>query len=109
MNEFMKDYRAFVGSRPDKFYKATLFESGRILLGLNCLEPGQEQEVHTHEGQDKFYLVLEGEGEFLIAGEVQVGSEGSVSFAPAGLMHGVRNRGSRRLILLVGIAPWSEK
>ncbi len=34
------------------------------MLGLNCLEPGQEQRVHEHEDQDKFYFVLEGEGSF---------------------------------------------
>ena len=31
---FFRDYRDHVGSRHDKFYKATLFESPRLLLGL---------------------------------------------------------------------------
>jgi hypothetical protein len=39
----MIDYRYHTGARPDKFFKSTLFQSARLLLGLNCLEPGQEQ------------------------------------------------------------------
>ncbi len=68
--EEIKDYRDHVGSRLDKHYKTTLFQSERLMLGLNCLEPGQEQSVHAHTDQDKFYFVLEGEGLFTI-GEKQ--------------------------------------
>ncbi len=42
------DYREHVGSRPDKVFKSTLFEGERLMLGLNCLDPGQEQRIHTH-------------------------------------------------------------
>ena len=104
MTYFM-DYRAHVGARPDKFYKATLFQSERLLLGLNCLEPGQTQSVHTHDDQDKFYFVLEGEGEFVVGEERQRAGAGITVWAPAGVDHGVTNRGNVRLVLLVGIAP----
>lgn len=104
MTYFM-DYRAHVGARPDKFYKATLFQSERLMLGLNCLEPGQTQHVHTHADQDKFYLVLEGEGEFVVGEEAQRAGAGVTVWAPAGVDHGVTNRGEARLVLLVGIAP----
>ena len=40
------------GARPDKFYKTTLFRGDALLLGLNCLEPGQTQAVHDHADQD---------------------------------------------------------
>jgi hypothetical protein len=56
MSNFI-DYRDRVGSNPDKQFKATLFQSGRLMLGLNCLEPGQSQHAHTHADQDKFYFV----------------------------------------------------
>ncbi|MCC6190403.1 MAG: cupin domain-containing protein [Anaerolineales bacterium] len=95
-----------VGARPDKVYKSTLFESGRLLLGLNCLEPGQAQAPHTHDGQDKFYFVIEGEGDFLVGDEAQHAGPGSVVCAPAGVEHGVKNTAGTRLVLLVGIAPW---
>ena len=102
---YYMDYRALVGARPDKFYKATLFQSERLLLGLNCLEPGQTQHVHTHADQDKFYFVLEGEGEFTVGEETQTAGVGVTVWAPARVEHGVTNQGTARLVLLVGIAP----
>ena len=51
-----------------KMGKATLFESERILVGLNSFEPGQEHKLHAHAGMDKVYQVLEGSGVFLLEG-----------------------------------------
>jgi quercetin dioxygenase-like cupin family protein len=99
------DYRAHTGASPAKFFKATLFQSAQLLLGLNCLEPGQEQHVHTHAGQDKFYFVVEGTGAFTVGDEVREADEGWTVWAPADVPHGVRNAGAQRLVLLVGIAP----
>ena len=48
---FVKAVHDHVGSREDKFYKTTLFRSDALLLGLNCLEPGQIQQPHDHAGQ----------------------------------------------------------
>lgn len=42
MNLFA-DYRAHTGMHPEKFFKSTLFQSARLLLGLNCLGPGQSR------------------------------------------------------------------
>jgi quercetin dioxygenase-like cupin family protein len=99
------DYRAHTGSHPEKFFKSTLFQSPHLLLGLNCLEPGQTQSVHAHAGQDKFYFVVEGEGEFSVGAEKQTAGAGLVVWAPAGVDHGVTNTSDKRLVLLVGIAP----
>ena len=105
MEEIIKDYLDYVGSRPDKHYKATLFESENLMLGLNCLEPGQEQRIHEHEDQDKFYFVLEGEGSFKIGNEQVTAGFGKTVWAAAGVPHGVKNRGDQRLVILMGIAP----
>jgi quercetin dioxygenase-like cupin family protein len=99
------DYRDHVGANPAKFFKSTLFQSEQLLLGLNCLEPGQEQHVHTHAGQDKFYFVVEGTGTFTVGDEVREAGEGWTVWAPAEVPHGVTNTGTQRLVLLVGIAP----
>jgi quercetin dioxygenase-like cupin family protein len=103
------DYRTYTGTHPEKVFKSTLFQSERLLLGLNCLEPRQEQHVHTHAGQDKFYFVLEGTGTFTVGEEVQEAGEGVTVWAPANVPHGVSNSGTRRLVLLVGIAPAPTK
>jgi quercetin dioxygenase-like cupin family protein len=99
------DYRAHTGAHVEKFFKSTLFQSPRLLLGLNCLEPGQTQHTHTHDDQDKFYFVVEGAGAFTVGGEVQAAGTGTIVWAPAGVTHGVTNTGAVRLVLLVGIAP----
>jgi mannose-6-phosphate isomerase-like protein (cupin superfamily) len=93
------------GRRDDKEFKATLYESARLLLGVNCLEPGQAQKVHEHAGQDKFYAVQEGIGRFTVGTETFDAGPGDVVWAPAGIPHGVENRGRARLAILVGIAP----
>ncbi len=99
------DYRTQVGSDADRFFKTTLFASERLLLGLNCLEPGQAQKLHDHAGQDKFYFVIEGVAEFVVGSEQRVTGPGTVVWAPTGTPHGVTNHGAVQLVLLVGIAP----
>jgi mannose-6-phosphate isomerase-like protein (cupin superfamily) len=100
------DYRDHVGALPDKQFKSTLFRSPRLMLGLNCLSPGQEQTLHEHDGQDKFYFVVEGQGAFVVGGESRAAGPGHVVWAPAGVPHGVRNDTNERLVLLIGIAPF---
>ncbi len=103
--EFVTRVADHTGARPDKFYKATLFRGDALLLGVNCLEPGQAQAPHDHAGQDKFYYVVEGVGRFQVGDEHATARPGGVVWAPAGVVHGVVNEGDGRLTLLVGIAP----
>jgi quercetin dioxygenase-like cupin family protein len=102
---YFTHYQKHVGAHPSKFFKATLFTGPQLLLGLNCLEPGQSQPVHDHADQDKFYFVVEGEGEFVVGEERQAVGPGAVVWAPMGVAHGVTNAGAQRLVVLVGIAP----
>ena len=90
---------------PNKMGKATLFESARLLVGLNAFEPGQEHALHKHAGQDKVYHVIEGEGLFLLDGRELAMHEGDLLIAPEGIAHGVRNTGTRRLLVLAILAP----
>jgi quercetin dioxygenase-like cupin family protein len=91
--------------RPDKMGKATLFESPRLLVGLNCFEPGQEHVLHAHAGLDKVYQVLQGEGEFLLEGRALSMQAGVMLVAPEGVPHGIRNTGRDRLVVLAILAP----
>ena len=102
---FVKKVADYVGTKEEKFFKATLFRADTLMLGLNCLEPGQVQTPHIHDDQDKFYYVVEGNGRFWIGDERVQASVGEVVWAPAGVLHGVENEGNGRLTLLMGIAP----
>ncbi len=98
-------FRTHVGADPEGFFKSTVFEGTSLRLGISCLEPGQSQPEHTHDGQDKFYYVIEGHGEFVVGEETRGAGVGMVVWAPAGSKHGVTNSSSTRLVLLVGMAP----
>ncbi len=91
--------------KPEKMGKATIFESARILVGLNSFEPGQEHKLHAHEGMDKVYQVLTGTGVFLLESEEIPMEPGVMLVAPEGVPHGVRNTGGGRLVLLAILAP----
>jgi mannose-6-phosphate isomerase-like protein (cupin superfamily) len=94
---------------PTKMGKSTLFESPRLLVGLNALEPGQEHALHAHAGQDKAYLVAEGSGVFLLDGRELPMTAGDLLIAPEGVPHGVRNPGPGRLLVIAVLAPGPGK
>lgn len=90
---------------PKKMGKATLFESERLLVGLNAFEPGQEHKLHAHAGMDKVYHVIQGSGLFLLEGRELPMQAGEMLVAPAGVPHGIRNTGADRLLVLAILAP----
>lgn len=88
-----------------KMGKATLFESPRLMLGLNAFEPGQEHKLHAHAGLDKIYQVLAGEGVFVLADREIPMRAGDMLVAPEGVPHGIRNTTRERLVVLAILAP----
>jgi quercetin dioxygenase-like cupin family protein len=104
MNHFI-DWRGHAGAATESFYKTTLWQGDHLMIGLNCLEPNQTQNLHAHQGADKFYFVLEGEGRFIVGNDERNATAGALVVAPAGIAHGVTNTGDERLSLLVAIAP----
>ena len=95
----------FARWQPDKMGKATLFASERLLVGLNAFEPGQTHELHSHQGMDKLYYVIEGDGVFLLDGRQLAMRAGELMVAPEGIAHGIRNTGTGRLLVLAVLAP----
>lgn len=95
----------FAEWRPDKMGKATIFQSPRVMVGLNAFEPGQSHALHAHAGMDKIYIVLEGAGVFLLDGRELPMRTGQLLVAPEGVPHGVRNDGPDRLLVLAILAP----
>jgi quercetin dioxygenase-like cupin family protein len=107
--DYFLNWQDHTGSQAEKFYKTTLWQGEHVLVGLNCLEPGQTQKVHAHEGADKFYFVLEGRGKFTVGDDEKELDAGALVLAPAGIPHGVTSVGDGRLSLLVTIAPPPRK
>ena len=91
--------------QPDKMAKIALASTPRAQVDLYCLEPGQSQKVHAHDGQDKVYVVLEGRGRFTLDGGEHALQAGEALVAAAGSQHGVANDSRQRLLLVVFVAP----
>ncbi len=91
--------------RADAMGKSTLYQSAHLLVGLNAFEPGQSHALHAHAGMDKVYLVVEGEGLFLLDGTTLPMRSGDLLVAPDGVPHGVENNSPARLLVLALLAP----
>ena len=90
---------------PTKMAKTTIAHGESLFAGLNCFEPGQEHAAHAHQGQEKLYVVLQGQAEIQVGAEKKIVSAGGGAFSPSGVMHSVRNIGNTRLIVLAVLAP----
>ncbi len=100
----IEDYRDQVRFSREKMVKVNLWESHRLFADLYCLLPNQSQKVHTHAGEDKIYMVLEGEAICTVGEEERSLAPGGVCIAPAGMPHGVRAE-KGKTVLLVIMAP----
>lgn len=89
----------------DRWYKGTLYQSEHMLVGIDCLTPGQTQPPHLHRGHDKMYFIQSGRGLFTIGSQESHVEPGMVIIAPADTLHGVVNCGDEPLIMLIAMAP----
>lgn len=91
--------------RADAMGKSTIYQSAHLLVGLNAFEPGQTHRLHAHAGMDKVYLVVEGEGIFLLEDAKLPMRAGDLLVAPDGVPHGVENNSDGRLLVMALLAP----
>src|SRR2546428_13855222 len=71
-----------------KMTKLDCFRSDRLLVGLNCFEPGQEQTVHAHARADKFYLVVAGKARIAVRHRTIEARTGDLILASEGVPPG---------------------
>ena len=88
-----------------KMGKADLLSGEHVFSGLNCFLPGQAHQLHTHAGQDKLYLVLEGCGDVTVGGRVERVESGDLVLAREGEPHALENPGPANLVVLTVMAP----
>lgn len=102
---FLKNAAGLATFSPEKMMKTTLAQGDYLFAGLNSFEPGQEHALHAHQGQDKLYVVLEGQGTVRIGESSQTLTPGDVAFAPSGVPHSIRNDGPDRLVVMAILGP----
>ena len=89
----------------EKMKKVSLIDTDNFFCDIYCLEPEQFQKVHSHEGSDKVYMVLQGKGKVTVGSVEKELSENDITLAPSGEDHGVMNDSGEKLVLLVFMSP----
>ena len=102
---FLKQIASLAKFTTGKMGKTTLVEGDFLFAGLNSFEPRQEHAAHAHTGQDKLYVVLKGTGEVRVGEKTDLLSVGDAAFAPAGVLHAIRNSGTERLVVMAVLSP----
>ena len=97
--------RDVVQFNSEKMKKVSLFDTDKFFCDIYCIGPGQFQKVHSHDGSDKVYYVLEGQGKVTVGAEEKVLSQHEITMAPSGEDHGVVNHTDDKLVMLVFMAP----
>lgn len=88
-----------------KMAKADLLSGEQVFSGLNCFLPGQVHQLHSHAGQDKLYLVLEGCGDVTVGERTERIESGDLVLAREGEPHSLANPGPANLVVLTIMAP----
>jgi quercetin dioxygenase-like cupin family protein len=104
MTRYFKSVDALASFTEEKAFKADLFTSRKLFVGLNCFQRGQSQKIHVHSDSDKFYLVLSGKARMVVGNETREVGGGTVVWAPADLPHGV-SEALEPTVMLVAMAP----
>lgn len=91
----------------EKYQKNNLFETPLSALDVYCLLPGQSQKLHTHAGNDKYYVVWQGVATVQIGDEVRTLNPGEAALARPGVQHAIANQGETPVVALVFQAPKS--
>jgi mannose-6-phosphate isomerase-like protein (cupin superfamily) len=74
-------------------------------LAEASLEPGQATQRHHHAETEEIYVLLEGEGEIEVDGEMRSVVPGDAILIPAGARHQIRPREGASLRFLCCCAP----
>jgi mannose-6-phosphate isomerase-like protein (cupin superfamily) len=102
---FLNKISSLAKFTPDRMGKTTLVQGEFLFAGLNSFEPGQEHAPHVHEGQDKLYVILDGSGVVRVGDKEELLKAGDAAFAPAGVLHSIRNPGPERLVVMAVLSP----
>ncbi|MGQ9622585.1 MAG: cupin domain-containing protein [Candidatus Caldatribacteriaceae bacterium] len=85
------------------------FDSCLRFMHETTLPPGASIGLHTHEGNEELYFVIEGKGEMTVDGETAIMEPGDVCLTKSGSSHTFRNIGDTDLRIIVIEALVSKK
>lgn len=98
---FQKGEKVDVGNNSWSCHLITNKSAGatRVMLGLSTFTPGTDtpQKIHTEE---ELCYILKGRGSITMGEEEIFYQPGEAVFIPAGVPHGVRNRGDEDVVMV---------
>ncbi len=68
-------------------------------------EPGSEQAVHSHQGREQVYVIVQGRGAMRVGDEVEEVGPGTLVMVPPETDHSIRNIGDDNLIYVSSTSP----
>ena len=99
------DLRDYVDFSTDQARRVRVFATDHLAVDLWCIEPQQATPVLRHDDVDVAYTVLGGRSWFVTEdGEIGLDALGSM-LVPAGVAHGIDNRGADPLIVVASSSP----
>jgi quercetin dioxygenase-like cupin family protein len=99
------DLRDYADFSQDEARRVRVFATAHLALDLWCIEPQQATSVLRYADSDVTYTVLGGRSWFVTEqGEIGLDPLAAM-LVPAGVTHGIDNRGSDPLIVLASSAP----
>lgn len=102
------DLRDYVDFSPEAARRTRVFATDHLAHDLWCIEPQQSTEVLHYPDTDVTYTVIGGRSWFVTdQGEVGLDPMGAL-LVPAGVVHGIDNRGADPLIVAAVQSPPGE-
>lgn len=99
------DLRDYVDFSPAAARRTRVYATPRLAQDLWCIEPQQATPVLQYEDADVTYVVIGGRSWFVTEeGEIGLDPMGAL-LVPAGVVHGIDNRGADPLIVSATSAP----
>ena len=68
-------------------------------------EPGSEQPMGSHPGNEQVYVIVRGRGIMRVGDEQQEVGPGTMVFIPPGAGHAIRNTGEQPLVYVSATSP----
>lgn len=100
---------SFIQYRERRFAKVNIFVSEDVITFVLNLLPGQTMPEHYHPGRQLYFLVLQGDGKFVIEGQEQKVTAGDTVHIHGDERVGFINTGDGPANIYVTMCTWNEK
>jgi mannose-6-phosphate isomerase-like protein (cupin superfamily) len=92
-------------AKNNQFFRQVLYTGSHSQLVVMSIPPGGEIGAETHPDTDQLLVIVDGEGQALLDGQLQPADEHNAVFVTAGTSHNIKNNGRKDLKLFTVYSP----